>query len=139
MEQFTAGTTVLDREQAVELLRRRDVGRIVIALGGEAEIFPVNYVLTESGDILFRTGPGSKLASAVVAREVLFEVDEMSGDQAWSVIVRGSARVRTDSSALSVVDALSLRPFIDDGKFEVVEVRAERVSARGFGRTEPWF
>ncbi|GAA1086205.1 pyridoxamine 5'-phosphate oxidase family protein [Tsukamurella spumae] len=135
MERFTAGTTVLDREQATELLRRKDVGRIVIALGGDAEIFPVNYVLSEAGNVLFRTGPGSKLASAVVAQEVAFEVDEVGGDQAWSVIVRGPARVRTDSSALSVTDALSLRPFIDDGKYEVVEVLAERVTARGFGRT----
>ena len=67
MERFTAGTTVLDRAEATELLRRKDVGRIVIALGGEAEIFPVNYVLGEGCNVLFRTGPGSKLASAVVA------------------------------------------------------------------------
>lgn len=135
MERFTAGTTVLDRAEATELLRRKDVGRVVIALGGDAEIFPVNYVVGDGCNVLFRTGPGSKLASAVVAREVAFEVDEVGGDQAWSVIVRGPARVRTDSSALSVTDALSLRPFIDDGKYEVVEVLAERVSARGFGRT----
>ncbi|GAB3131758.1 pyridoxamine 5'-phosphate oxidase family protein [Tsukamurella serpentis] len=135
MERFTAGTTVLDREQAMQLLSSKDIGRLAIALEGQVEIFPVNYVLSETENILFRTGPGSKLASVVVAGEVAFEVDELAGDQAWSVIVRGPARVRTDSSALSVTDSLSLHPFVDDGKYEVVEIMAERVTARGFGRT----
>lgn len=135
METYTPGTTVLDREQALELLSRKDIGRLVVAVSGSVDIFPVNYALTDKGNILFRTGPGSKLASAVVADEVVFEVDEVGPAQAWSVIVRGPARVRTDSSALSVADSLALRPFIDDDKFEVVEVVANRVSARGFGKT----
>lgn len=40
MERFTAGTTVLDRAEATELLGRKDVGRVVIALGVTPRSFP---------------------------------------------------------------------------------------------------
>ncbi len=103
----------LSREECVELLGRRDVGRLTIVVDGQPEVFPVNYAL--DGDVVvFRTDPGLKLLRGSPAR-VAFEVDEIDDDGgvAWSVVVKGTAREITE--ALDVASAreraLEIEPF----------------------------
>ena len=52
-------------------LRREDVGRVALLVEGHPEIFPVNYAVDESGDIFFRTDPGSKLTLSPLHRRSL--------------------------------------------------------------------
>lgn len=136
MSAFTAGSTALTPEQSRAMLRKADLGRLVVSPYGETEVYPVNYAVTTAGDIVFRTDPGSKLAAIAVAPRVTFEVDSVEPDRAWSVVARGRARVHTESGALSFADALEVHPWVGGDKYEVVEVEVDWISGRCFDRGE---
>ena len=66
---------VLTREECLELLATRPVGRVGVMTELHPVIFPVNYVL--DGDaIVFRTGGGPALEHAA-DQPVAFEVDDI--------------------------------------------------------------
>ncbi|MFJ2112550.1 MULTISPECIES: helix-turn-helix domain-containing protein [unclassified Streptomyces] len=86
----------LSPEECHTLLSTRGVGRVVVTVGGDPAVFPVNY--TVDGDLVaFRTAPGAAPAAAV-GRSVAFEVDHIDDplSQGWSVLVVGAAQVVTD-------------------------------------------
>ena len=84
--------------------RTWSLGRLVTILGGQPEIFPVNFV-TQRPTVLFRTAQGTKLYSAVMTDTVAFEADYHDAEltYGWSVIVKGRARVLTAS--VDILDA----------------------------------
>lgn len=47
----------------------------------------------QGGTLLFRTAEGAKLFTSVMNDQVLFEVDDHSLTEGWSVVVRGTAHV----------------------------------------------
>ena len=83
---------VLGDSEAWHLLASVSLGRLVTAVNGQLEIFPVNFV-THKDTVLFRTAEGTKLFGTVMNDRVLFEVDDHTGAEGWSVIIRGTARV----------------------------------------------
>lgn len=126
--------TRLSEEDCWERLARQELGRLVTRVGEVIDIFPVNYVLDE-GTIVFRTAEGSKLVELTVNDEVLFEVDDHTDADAWSVIVRGSAR-RIDSLAeREAADGLGLRPWVPTLKYNYVRVTPNTLTGRAFRRT----
>lgn len=82
---------ILNENECLALLSSRELGRVAFTFAGRIEIFPVNYGI-EGAVIVFRTGPGTKLA-AVPKTEVAFEVDSWEPDSGtgWSVVARGPA------------------------------------------------
>src|SRR3974377_1661696 len=81
---------VLSNEECQRLLEGGVMGRVGVTVSAIPEILPVNYTLLD-GDIVFRTGRGTKLHSATSDAPIAFEVDEadpvtLSG---WSVLVVG--------------------------------------------------
>lgn len=88
------GMTVLTESECWKLMARTEVGRLVVCVGGNPEIFPVNFV-TDNRTVLIRTAEGTKLAAVAANPQVAFEVDGFDPvrGEAWSVIVRGTARV----------------------------------------------
>lgn len=82
----------LSREECVQLLRTRLVGRFAVALPGMAPVVvPVNYVVDDEV-VVFRSGTGTKLA-ALQGMPVSFEIDEIDQFRrtGWSVLVQGRA------------------------------------------------
>ena len=110
----------LSDEQCWERLRGQELGRLVTHVGDVLDIFPVNYVV-DGESVLFRTAQGSKLFELTVNDEVLFEVDDHTDTDAWSVIVRA--------------DGLGLRPWIPTLKYTYVRVEAGSLSGRAFQRS----
>lgn len=82
---------VLDGEECYRLLGTQDLGRLGVNAEHYPLIFPVNYAL-DHGTVVFRTSPGTKLASLNHAN-VTFEVDSIdrASRTGWSVLVRGLA------------------------------------------------
>ena len=106
-EQNQAGGNleILTEDQCRELLASQNLGRVAFPLGGETEIFPVNYS-SDGLIVVFRTARGTKLAQSTVSR-VAFEVDgwDAAAQVGWSVVLKGVAqevagRVDPFSSAL---------------------------------------
>jgi nitroimidazol reductase NimA-like FMN-containing flavoprotein (pyridoxamine 5'-phosphate oxidase superfamily) len=105
------GLEVLSEPMCRELLASRDLGRIAFPLGGDTEIFPVNYS-TDGTIVVFRTGTGTKLAQSTVSR-VAFEVDEWDEAEkvGWSVVLKGVAQEVTLGSD-PFAAALRARPVV---------------------------
>lgn len=121
----------LDDEQSWKLLDATQHGRLVVSVAGEPDIFPVNY-LTSDRRIYLRTAPGNKLAQLTINSRVLLETDGVLSDEAWSVVLRGTARVLTNSSELAAVEGLGLKSWVPTLKDFYVEIEPVSVSGRHF-------
>ena len=133
MFNHTDGNPVLelDDEQSWKLLDATKHGRLVVSVAGEPDIFPVNY-LTSDRKVYLRTAPGNKLAQLTINSRVLFETDGILSDEAWSVVLRGTARVLTNSSELAEVEELGLKTWVPTLKDFYVEIVPTSVSGRHF-------
>lgn len=122
---------VLTEEQCWKLLERIQHGRLVSVVGGRADIFPVN-IAAQDGTLVFRTAPGTKLAEVAINENVLFEADGILPDQAWSVIVRGTAKQLQTSTQLAEAESLNLQPWTPTVKDHYVRITPTEVSGRHF-------
>ena len=82
--------SILSETECWDLLSSAAVGRLVTSVDGQPDIFPVNFVV-QHRTVLFRTAEGTKLVSAAINNDVLFEADDHNVAQGWSVIVKGTA------------------------------------------------
>ena len=126
----TESETELTADECWELLGAHALGRLAFHLADQVSITPVNYVV-DDGTLLFRTAEGSKLLGVVMNDNVAFEIDGLSADTAWSVVVHGTARL-LDEAAAHRADDLPLRPWVSRYKYNVVEITATAVSGRRF-------
>jgi len=127
------GVTVLSTDACWGLLRSTEVGRLAMTVGGEPDIFPVNFVV-DHGTIVFRTAPGAKLAGVVIGHSVAFEVDSYQPDasEAWSVVVKGRGEQITRSQELIDTSDLPLFPWQAGPKHRFVRIVPTDVSGRRF-------
>jgi uncharacterized protein len=125
------GLEILSPEQCHDLLRRNDVGRVAVTVAALPAIFPVNYAVVE-GDIVFRTGQGTKLRAAVERAVVAFQIDhfDRSIGSGWSVMAVGLAEEITEPGELARVQRLALRPFAGGDRPHFVKIRPEFLSGR---------
>ena len=86
----------LDEVQAWEFLTAHRIGRLAIVIGGEPDIFPVNYVV-DGQSLVFRTAEGSKLLAASLGGRMAFQVDEWTHEGAVSVLAHGTPGALADS------------------------------------------
>jgi nitroimidazol reductase NimA-like FMN-containing flavoprotein (pyridoxamine 5'-phosphate oxidase superfamily) len=125
--------TAMGEEECWSLLARNQLGRLAVAVGGEPDIFPVNYV-TDGPTVLFRTAPGSKLADLSVNPRVAFEADEYDDTFGASVVLRGVARRLELQREIDEADALPLTPWTPTLKYRWVRIVPASISGRRFVR-----
>ncbi len=126
---------VLDAEQCWKLLEKTQHGRLVLSAAGETDIFPINY-RAHDGLLLLRTAPGTKLAELTINENVVFQADGVTADEAWSVVVKGRARVLEQSTEIAAAEALNLKTWIPTLKDFYVEITPSRISGRHFNLGE---
>lgn len=82
----------LSRDECLELLRTRSVGRLSVVADGRPDVFLVNYAVADDGSVVVRTEAGTML-TASGQWWVAFEVDDVDAGArgGWSVVVRGVA------------------------------------------------
>lgn len=135
MEDNGAAISYLDDQACFGRLAEHELGRLVTHAGGVLDIFPVNYTL-DGRSIVFRTAEGSKLTELSINDEVLFEVDDYTATDAWSVVARGTARRLETSDEVRAADELPLKPWIPTLKYNYVRVTVDSISGRDFRRGE---
>ncbi|MFT3797146.1 pyridoxamine 5'-phosphate oxidase family protein [Microbacterium sp.] len=126
---------VLTDSQCWERLAAQQLGRLVTHVGNLLDIFPVNYTV-DGESIVFRTAEGSKLTELTINDDVLFEVDEHTDADAWSIVVRGHAQRLTTAAEVEAADALPLSPWIPTLKYNYVRIAPASLSGREFRRGE---
>ena len=123
--------TVLSEDESWSLLSSVSLGRVVTILGGQPEIFPVNFV-TQRRTVLFRTAQGTKLFSTVMSARVAFEADDHAVAEGWSVIVKGTAHVLSANADILDAQEAPLLPWTATLKPVYVRVIAMEITGRRF-------
>lgn len=131
MADFENPIEVLKEDEALELMGNQQLGRLVVRIKDDFDIYPLNYVVNE-GKIYFRTAEGSKLFTVSINERVLFEADDHTEDKAWSVIVKGRARILERTDEIQQADELPLKPWLPTLKYNYVEITPEEISGRRF-------
>ena len=131
-----ASLRFLSDEESLARLADATVCRVAVVLTGVPHVVPVNYVLLD-GDVVFRSGSGTKLHAALLEQPVAIEVDRL--DEAtmtgWSVLVSGQASVVDDAGVLERLDGVGLVTWAPGPREEVVRVRIDTISGRAVERT----
>jgi nitroimidazol reductase NimA-like FMN-containing flavoprotein (pyridoxamine 5'-phosphate oxidase superfamily) len=127
-------STHLDRAEAWSRMRGQSVGRLAVSVGGQPDIFPVNFLALDHS-ILIRTGPGSKLESIGANAFVAFEVDEIKTKKAWSVVVKGSAHRLTDDLEIVAAEQSPLWTWMPRHADVFITILPTTVTGRSFQRS----
>lgn len=127
-------TQILTENECLALLRSSTLGRIAFAVGGEIEIFPVNYGM-EGRIIVFRTSPGTKLR-AVPDTAVAFEVDgwDAGSGNGWSVVAKGRAEEITSNPGREAehLRLVPVQPAAPGDKFHWLAIMPSEIAGRRF-------
>jgi nitroimidazol reductase NimA-like FMN-containing flavoprotein (pyridoxamine 5'-phosphate oxidase superfamily) len=125
------GLEILSEEECRNLVGMARVGRVGVTMGAVAAIFPVNFAVLD-GDIVFRTGTGTKLDAATRNSVVAFEVDRIDAvyEEGWSVFVVGAAEEVHDPKELEHVRQLDLPTWAGGARDRVVRIRPDFMSGR---------
>lgn len=139
MSEASQPVTILSESECWNLLASRALGRLVTSVDGEPEIFPVNYVV-QHRTVLFRTAEGTKLVSTAINNRVLFEADDHTVEEGWSVIVRGVARTLHSDEEIGEAERAQLLPWTATVKQHYVRVLPTRITGRRFrfGPVDPF-
>ena len=132
MENSDAVTVLTDR-QCWDRLAEQQLGRLVTHVGDVLDVFPVNYTVDRDG-IVFRTAEGSKLTELTINEQVLFEVDEYTDTDAWSIVVRGHAHRLETTEEVAAADRLALKPWVPTLKYNYVRIVPTSLSGRDVRR-----
>ena len=127
------GMQILTSEECWDLLQGEPVGRLAVAVAGEVDIFPINYVVHDRA-LVFKTAEGSKLAALAANSRVSFEIDGYSPEsgQAWSVVMKGLAQSLQRFSDIYSAEELPLFPWNASPKQWFVRVTPREMTGRRF-------
>ena len=128
----TPGVERLPASTCWEYLQQAELGRLaVIHADGAPDIFPVNH-LAHEGSLFIRTARDAKLLHIAQHPLVAYEVDGMTDDSYWSVVVRGRAERVTRDDEIRDSGARRLESWSPTAKFFVIKIVANTVTGRRF-------
>ncbi|WP_314423531.1 pyridoxamine 5'-phosphate oxidase family protein [uncultured Microbacterium sp.] len=124
-------TRPLSEDECWARLARAPYGRIACGAAGEIDIFPVNHK-TDGRAIVFRTSAGTKLLELTIHSSVAFEVDGYDDDEAFSVVVKGTAEEFDRDADVLAAERLGVRPWAPEEKDRWVRIVPTGVRGRVF-------
>jgi CBS domain-containing protein len=135
---MTASHVVLMRHQAMELLRRHDVGRLCVVDGEYPIAVPVNYRLLHDGAnpiVVIQTAETTTIARATGNASLEVDDIDLEAGAAWSVIARGVLKRAYGDHGLPSTD-----PVVTTDRDQWLTLEIVAVSGRRFSvapRTPP--
>lgn len=122
-----AATFEIPRHECLDLVRSGPVGRICILERDIPISFPINYKVTDDGDIVMRTAPETAIGR--YRGNASLEVDQIDLDdgRAWSVIVRGQLR-----PLLGEISPIDPEPLLQTGRTRWMILDGGEISGRRF-------
>lgn len=122
---------ILTDAESWELLDSARHGRLATSAAGELDIVPINFKAS-GGKLYLKTTPGTKLAELTIHPQVAFEADGIMQDEAWSVVIKGTARVLEHSAELAEAEAVGIETWLPTRKSVYVEVVPTSIAGRHF-------
>lgn len=125
------GLEILTEAECRELLELGGIGRVGVTAGALPVILPVNFAYVD-GDIVFRTGDGTKLRASRDGVVVAFEIDgyDVGSQHGWSVLAVGRAHEIEDAVDLAMARGLGLAPWANGSLVHYVRLTPELLSGR---------
>jgi nitroimidazol reductase NimA-like FMN-containing flavoprotein (pyridoxamine 5'-phosphate oxidase superfamily) len=123
----------LPEAECWRLLRLSNVARLAVVIDDEVTIWPLN-IAVDGRVIVFRTGPGTKLATLMNRPKVALEVDGLNFDEqrGWSVVATGHLRPLAGEDLVRA-QHLPLAPWTVGEKAFWFGLHVERLSGREIG------
>lgn len=125
----------LGPDECWELLAGFPVGRLIVVLDGEPDVFPVNFVIDGAG-LVIRTDVGMKFFAAERRARAALEVDRWDAETGCTVIARGTLRVLEDPAERAHAETLNLRPWLDTHKEHFIRLDVTEITGRHFTLNE---
>lgn len=123
--------TALTEAESWSLLSAMTLGRLAISVGGQPDIFPVNFAV-QRHTILIRTAEGTKLAAAMTNGQVAFEADDHDVEQGWSVVVKGHAEVLMRADEITEAERAQVLPWTATTKRRFLRITPMQITGRRF-------
>jgi nitroimidazol reductase NimA-like FMN-containing flavoprotein (pyridoxamine 5'-phosphate oxidase superfamily) len=127
-----SGLELLSNDDCLALLSGASVGRLGFVERGGPVILPVNFTM-DGRAIVFRTGEGSKLSTAMMQRPVCLEIDEWDSfsHTGWSVLAKGTADEVLDDDEIGRLEQLPVRPWSrPDLRSHWIRIMVEELTGR---------
>jgi uncharacterized protein len=130
------GLELLGDDECAQLLAAGQVGRVGITIAGLPVILPVNYAYFD-GDVIFRTGEGSKLHAASSRAVIAFEVDGFDADHhaGWSVLAIGRSSTVDDPIERAQLEQQHVAPWAGGARDAYVRMHPEMLTGRRIAGT----
>ncbi len=121
----------LTRQECLEALAAKRVGRLAYATTDGPRVIPVNHILTEDG-IIFRTVPDGEVARYALDSTCAFEVDDIDEffESGWSVLAVGVAQLLTEADFQRLRFGHLPEPWADGPRILFVKVPVLQLSGR---------
>lgn len=121
----------LDAQECWDLLRSRQLGRLVYTESVLPAVVPVGFAVV-GGDVVVAATPGDKVSSAARGAVVAFEVDDVDLERCtgWSVTAVGPARLLSDTHLAAQLRAGGLAPWAPSPLATYLAVRVQVITGR---------
>lgn len=121
----------LDREESLELLGAKRVGRLGFLSEDGPQILPMNFVLVDDA-IVLRTVAYGRAAHDALDQRVALQVDEVDDflQAGWSVLVVGPAQLLSDEQLERLSLGPAPEPWAEGPRSLFLRVACDRVSGR---------
>ena len=125
------GLELLDENECARLLQAGGIGRVGVTINGLPVILPVNYSWLD-GDVIFRTGPGSKLRAASRHAVIAFEIDAHDTElrTGWSVLAIGRSELVDEPEERSQLERFLPQSFAGGTRDAYVRLHPEMLTGR---------
>ncbi len=125
-------TRQMSEAECWQVLGRSGIGHLALrAQPVGVDIVPVNYLVNEH-QVLFRSGPGTKLAELVEHPHVAFQFEKLVGGRWFSVSVKGRAERLACDEDIEASGVMQLDSAQRGDKFNYVRIVPDAVIGRSF-------
>jgi hypothetical protein len=121
----------MTREECLQALEAKRIGRLGYPTADGPRIIPVNHVLTDDG-IIFRTVPDGEVARNALDATCAFEVDDVDEffESGWSVLAVGVAQLLTEADFQRLRFGKIPEPWVDGPRVLFVKLPLLQLTGR---------
>jgi uncharacterized protein len=133
-----AGLIELERQECLELLAAKSVGRLAYVVDNGARILPFNYIFVDDF-VIFRTVPDGEIYHHALSSICAFEIDETDEffQSGWSVVAVGRLELATEEDFARMLYGKLPEPWAGGPRYMFARLSCDHVSGRrviGHGR-----
>jgi uncharacterized protein len=138
IEKVDAATEIASGVQELTLgecrrrLRAAKSGRVAWSAPDGPHVLPVSS-LYRNGNIVFRTAPGALLSTLRTRTAVAFEIDSITPEEGWSVVLRGFAHeIHQSYDLIELWEDEGLIPWAPGIRSVFIEIEPRTITGRHY-------